>query len=77
MFGSYNDFHNRVHIDAFVVSSLDFMTSIIAGVATFSILGAISYETGVDIKEIASSGRLKKHARSKINTFSLILVVSS
>jgi len=56
LFGSYNDFRNRVHIDALVVSFLDFGTSIIAGVATFSILGAISLETGVDIKEIASSG---------------------
>lgn len=58
MFGSYNKFRNRVDIDAFVVSSLDFATSIIAGVATFSILGAISLETGVDIKEIATAGKL-------------------
>jgi len=56
LFGSYNEFRNRVHVDAFVVSLLDFLTSIIAGIATFSILGAISSETGVDIKEIASSG---------------------
>ena len=56
MFGSYNQFRNRVHIDAFIVSSLDFITSLIAGVATFSILGAISLETGVDIKEIATAG---------------------
>ena len=56
MFGSYNDFRNGVHVDAFVVTTVDFLTSLIAGVATFSILGAISAETGVDIKEIASSG---------------------
>jgi len=56
LFGSYNEFRNKVHIDAFVVSFLDLGTSIIAGIATFSILGAISLETGVDIKDIASSG---------------------
>lgn len=56
MFGSYNQFRNRVHIDAFIVSSLDFVTSLIAGVATFSILGAISLETGVDIREVATAG---------------------
>ena len=61
MFGSYNQFRNRVHIDAFIVSSLDFVTSLIAGVATFSILGAISLETGVDIKEVATAGKKKKH----------------
>ena len=59
MFGSYNQFRNRVHIDAFIVSSLDFITSLIAGVATFSILGAISLETGVDIKEVATAGKYK------------------
>ena len=56
MFGSYNQFRNRVHVDAVIVSSLDFLTSIMAGVATFSILGAISVETGVDIRDIATSG---------------------
>ncbi len=55
-YGSYNKFDHRVDIDAFVISSLDYVTSIIAGIATFSILGAISLETGVDIKEIATSG---------------------
>merc|ERR1719305_2197270 len=37
MFGSYNKFHNKINIDAAVVSSLDFLTSIIASCVVFSI----------------------------------------
>ncbi|QQP41287.1 Transporter, partial [Caligus rogercresseyi] len=32
MFGSYNKFYNKVHIDAAIVSSLDFITSIISSI---------------------------------------------
>ena len=39
MFGSYNKFHNKINIDASVVSSLDFITSLIASVVIFSVLG--------------------------------------
>ena len=39
MFGSYNKFYTRVHIHATLISSLDFVTSLIAGVVVFSILG--------------------------------------
>ena len=42
MFGSYNKFKTRVHIHATLISSLDFVTSIIAGVVVFSILGHLS-----------------------------------
>ena len=41
MFGSYNKFHNKINVDAAVVSSLDFLTSIIASCVVFSILGKI------------------------------------
>lgn len=71
MFGSYNEFRNQVDVDAFLVSSVDFVTSILAGVATFSILGAISLETGVDIREIAASGifeAIKMHFDSLMST---------
>ena len=44
MFGSYNKFHNKINIDAAVVSSLDFLTSIIASCVVFSILGEIKSE---------------------------------
>ncbi|KAG7167240.1 Sodium- and chloride-dependent glycine transporter 2-like 3 [Homarus americanus] len=56
MFGSYNKFRNKVHIDAFIVSSLDFITSLIASIAIFSVLGAMSHDLGIDIRELATSG---------------------
>jgi len=57
MFGSYNKFHHKVHVTATVISSLDFVTSIIAGVVIFSILGALSKETGVPLDEIVQGGQ--------------------
>jgi len=57
MFGSYNKFHHKVHVTATVISSLDFITSIIAGVVIFSILGALSKETGVEIQDIVKGGQ--------------------
>jgi len=57
MFGSYNKFHHKVHVTATVISSLDFITSIIAGVVIFSILGALSKETKVPLDEIVQGGQ--------------------
>jgi len=57
MFGSYNKFHNKINIDAGVVSSLDFLTSIIASVVIFSVLGHQAKELGVDIKDVAEGGQ--------------------
>jgi len=57
MFGSYNKFHHKVHVTATVISSLDFVTSIIAGVVIFSILGALSKETNVPLDEIVQGGQ--------------------
>jgi len=57
MFGSYNKFKHKVHITATVISSLDFITSIIAGVLIFSILGAQSHETGIDIDDLVDGGQ--------------------
>ncbi|XP_076069630.1 sodium- and chloride-dependent glycine transporter 2-like isoform X2 [Oratosquilla oratoria] len=56
MFGSYNKFRNKVHIDAFVVSSLDLITSIIASAAIFSVLGAMAHDLGVEIKDVVKDG---------------------
>ncbi|XP_071545769.1 sodium-dependent proline transporter-like isoform X2 [Panulirus ornatus] len=55
MFGSYNKFRNKVHIDAFIVSSLDFITSLIASAAIFSVLGAMSNDLGIDIRKLANA----------------------
>ncbi len=52
MFGSYNKFHNKIHIDAAIVSSLDFVTSLIASCVIFSVLGYLSQELGVDVSDI-------------------------
>jgi len=57
MFGSYNKFHHKVHVTATVISSLDFVTSIIAGVVIFSILGSLSKKTGVPLSEIVEGGQ--------------------
>ena len=46
MFGSYNKFHNKVHIDVAFVSSLDFLTSLIASCVIFSVLGHLAHELG-------------------------------
>jgi len=53
MFGSYNKFRTKVHIYATIISSLDFITSIIAGVVVFSILGEMKRVLKVDdIQEV-------------------------
>merc|ERR1719220_2112260 len=57
MFGSYNKFHNKINIDAAVVSSLDFLTSIIACCVVFSILGCLSTKLGVPIDSVAEKGQ--------------------
>merc|ERR1719192_219098 len=57
MFGSYNKFKHRVHITATVISSLDFITSIIASVLVFSILGAQSEDTGIPVEELVAGGQ--------------------
>jgi len=46
MFGSYNKFRHKVHYPALIISSLDFVTSIIAGVVVFSILGHLKFKGG-------------------------------
>ena len=57
MFGSYNKFNHKVHIDAMVISSLDFLTSIIASVAVFSILGSMARSGGVEVGDVVKSGQ--------------------
>ena len=57
MFGSYNKFKHKVQITAAVISSLDFVTSIIAGVLVFSILGHQSHESGIEIDDLVEGGQ--------------------
>ena len=47
----------QIHIDAAIVSSLDFITSLIASVVIFSVLGFLSEELGVEVKDVAQGGQ--------------------
>ncbi|KAF2354543.1 Sodium:neurotransmitter symporter [Trinorchestia longiramus] len=58
MYGSYNSFRNKVHIDAVVICLCDFAVSIVASVAVFSVLGAMAYELGItDIAQLPDMGQ--------------------
>ncbi|KAK7925808.1 hypothetical protein WMY93_008118 [Mugilogobius chulae] len=54
--GSYNTFKNDCYKDCFYLCLLNSCTSIVAGFAIFSVLGFMTYETGLDIAEVAESG---------------------
>ena len=56
-FGSYNKFKNPVHHQAMAISILDFVTSIIASIVIFSILGELSLKLDVPIKDVVRSGQ--------------------
>lgn len=56
MFGSYNKFGHKVHITAATISSLDFLTSIISGLAVFSILGNLAYQQKVPVADVVAGG---------------------
>lgn len=43
--------------DCFYLCLLNSATSIVAGFAIFSVLGFMTYEQGVDISEVAESGK--------------------
>lgn len=56
MYSSYNEFSHDIFKDAMIVSFLDTITSVISGMVIFSILGAMSHELGVDLKDVAKGG---------------------
>ena len=58
MFGSYNKFKNNVYLDALFISTIDFLTSVIAGIVIFSVLGAMQHDLGLaSIQEVTKGGR--------------------
>ena len=57
MFGSYNQFRAKVHIDAHIVSIIDFLTSLIASMVIFSTLGHSAHMLGVPVEEVAKGGQ--------------------
>ena len=57
MFGSYNKFTARVHIDAHIVSLIDFLTSLLASIVIFSTLGHSAHQLGVPVETVAKGGQ--------------------
>jgi len=57
MFGSYNKFTARVHIDAHIVSMIDFLTSLLASIVIFSTLGHSAYLLDVPVETVAKGGQ--------------------
>ena len=47
----------QIHIDASLVSTLDFLTSVIASVVIFSVLGFMAKRLGVSIETVAEGGQ--------------------
>jgi len=57
MFGSYNRFTAPVHLDAHIISLVDFFTSILASIVVFATLGNSAYELGVPVETVAKGGQ--------------------
>jgi SNF family Na+-dependent transporter len=57
MCGSYNQLRAKVHIDAHIVSIIDFLTSLIASVVIFSSLGHSAHLVGVPVDQVAKGGQ--------------------
>ncbi|XP_076679950.1 sodium-dependent nutrient amino acid transporter 1 [Andrena cerasifolii] len=56
-YSSHNDFKHNIYRDALIVTSLDTVTSLIAGCTIFGILGNLAHEMGVeDINKVVRSG---------------------
>ena len=73
MFGSYNKFNNKIHIDAFFVSLLDFLTSLIASCVIFSVLGFMAQDFNISVErlgEVMTGGPGKKVPFSYLVLFS-------
>ena len=55
-FSSFNRFRHNIYRDASIISLADTMTSVLAGVITFSVLGHLATELGTPIEEVVKSG---------------------
>ncbi|XP_043260671.1 sodium-dependent nutrient amino acid transporter 1-like isoform X2 [Colletes gigas] len=56
-YSSHNDFKHNIYRDAMIVTSLDTVTSMIAGCTIFGILGNLAHEMGItDIDKVVRSG---------------------
>jgi len=55
-YASYNKFRHNTNRDALIISFADTGTSLLAGTVIFSILGHLSEELGVEVKDVVKSG---------------------
>nr|KAG5686855.1 hypothetical protein BaRGS_003545 [Batillaria attramentaria] len=53
---SYNRFHNNCLLDSILVSILDCLTSVFAGLVIFSIIGYMAHELHQGVKDVATEG---------------------
>lgn len=53
---SYNKFHNNSFLDAVIVSVMDCITSVFAGLVIFSIIGYMAAELNQPVNEVAAEG---------------------
>ncbi|KAL5276886.1 hypothetical protein ACFFRR_002227 [Megaselia abdita] len=57
MFSSYNKFEHKIYRDAMIVTSLDTVTSLLAGITMFAILGNLAHNLNIsNINEVVKSG---------------------
>lgn len=54
--GSYNKFHHNAYKDAVITCIVNTLTSVLAGVVTFSILGHLAHEQNADVSDVVNSG---------------------
>ena len=57
MIGSCNKFDARVHVDAHIVSVVDFLTSLLASIVVFSTLDHSTHVLGVLVETVAKGGQ--------------------
>lgn len=53
---SYNKYHHNCYRDAIVIPLINCTTSVFAGIVVFSIIGFMSHESGIPIKDVITSG---------------------
>lgn len=56
MYSSYNKFDHKIYRDSNIVTSIDTLTSLLAGCITFGIVGHLSLELGVEIPQVFRGG---------------------
>ncbi|CAG9760689.1 unnamed protein product [Ceutorhynchus assimilis] len=54
--GSYNKFHHNSYRDAIITCIVNTLTSVLAGIVTFSILGHLAREQNADVGDVVKSG---------------------